>query len=586
MIDEIVVTNVALIRHASFQPSSGLTVLTGETGAGKTALLSAISLLIGQKADISRIREGADALCVEARLYGVAPARDAKNTSNNTSSPSQNSSTIPSASPSGANDSSADSEEETIVMRKVDACGRSKSELNGHMCTLQALSATVGETIDICGQHAHQRLLNAAYHEQLLDSWQKHSIEPLLQQYKSAFMRYHAACDNLKRITARANVAQEGIDAATYVIQQIDTIAPQPGEYEQLEARYAKALHTKELLTNLQAVHAAILGDNHIHDELVSCSQALSSIASFDASYKELIERLDACCIEVDDIAEAVRKHIDNVSLDPQQLEDMRLRLQSFQSLMRNWGPAMEHVFARYQKAQDLLARAHTSKDDIARAKNEQEEAKQALMVAGRALAAERKRLAPLLSRAITHELRALDMPASTVQISCEDMPFDAWTNHGSTRVEIMYQSGHELACRPLKKIASGGEISRVMLAIKVVQGASDDSATLIFDEVDAGIGGAAAHAVARVLARLAKTHQVIVVTHEAQVAAYASVHIRVEKHGLDVPETRICTLDETQRVRELARMLSGDNSPVALTHAQKMLDDAKADTLTDEHVL
>lgn len=550
VIDEISVSNLALIREAHLQFSEGLTVLTGETGAGKTALLTALKLLLGARGHARMVRQGEPFLRVEARVTRSFLQND--ETSDMTSD-------------------EAVSDEVCIVARTVDAQGRSRAEVNNRMATLQHIFETCEPLIDLCGQHEHQRLLDPKTHEALLDAHAASSIADPHARYQEAYVAHQQAKKRLEDLQTRASVTQDGIDAARYVIARIDEVAPREGEYEELSSRLSQALHAQEILTSLTRAYGHLADDEGIHDELSEVMQTIEGLLSVDESLEEVYKRLDACTTELDDIAQTIHSKLDAIDLDPLMLEKLQERMRAYKTLLRNWGPEVHHVFERYKKAQVLMRRAQVSTEDITRATQEVCCAKTKLEEAARKLSSARKEAARPLSHAITQEIHTLEMPASTITFDVEDLPFAQWTKKTCNRVEIMYQPGTKLAPLPLKAIASGGEISRVMLAVKVVLGTSDDTPTLVFDEIDAGIGGVAAAATAHTLARLAKTHQVIVVTHLAQVAAYADTHILVEKHGVQAPYTTVRELTDDERVEELARMLSGEVSDVARSHAQEL---------------
>lgn len=546
VIDEISVSNLALIREAHLQFSEGLTVLTGETGAGKTALLTAMKLLLGARGHARMVRQGEHFLRVEARVTRSS-LQDDEDTSDEAS------------------------DEACIVARTVDAQGRSRAEVNNRMATLQHLFETCEPLIDLCGQHEHQHLLDPRTHEGLLDAYATSSIEEPYAHYQEAYVDYQQAKKRLENLQTRASLTQDGIDAARYVIARIDEVAPREGEYEVLSSRLSKALHAQEILTSLTRAYGCLADDEGIHDELSEVIQTIEGLLSVDESMEEVYKRLDACTTELDDIAQTIHAKLDAIDLDPHVLENLQERMRAYKMLLRNWGPEVHDVFDRYKKAQVLMRRAQVSTEDITRATHELSCAKTKLEEAAYKLSSVRKEAARPLSRAITEEIHTLEMPASTITFDVEDLPFERWTKKSCNRVEIMYRPGIHLAPLPLKAIASGGEISRVMLAVKVVLGTSDNTPTLVFDEIDAGIGGVAATASAHTLARLAKTHQVIVVTHLAQVAAYADTHVLVEKHGIGAPYTTIRELTEHERIEELARMLSGEVSDVARRHAQEL---------------
>ncbi len=540
MIDELFVRNVALIREATIAPAPGLTVLTGETGAGKTALLSAIKLLVGERADATAVREGADALEVEARVF----VRDGD--------------------PDGC-----------VVRRRVEAAGRGRVQIDGHMASVRELAATVGSTIDLCGQHEHQRLLDPAMHVSLLDAWASDSIGPVHEAYAAALAEARAAAKELERIVEMSRAANERLDEAAFVLRRIDEVHPSQEEYDELEAALPRAEHAETLLRAAGGAHEEITGDGGAADALGDAISWLRGASNYDAALDDLADRLESSLIDIEDVASELRDYRDSVDLDPDELEQMQSRMASFQGLMRTYGPRMADVLERRAQAAELVSAAQDGGERQRAAQKALDAAEAKLARAAEALDAARKKAAPLLARAVSEQMARLHMGSAELSVQMERLPRKQWTSVGPSRVELLYRPGAGLTARPLRRIASGGEVSRVMLACKVVLGEADATETLVFDEVDAGVGGATAVALAQVLADLARTHQVIVVTHLAQVAVMGSCHYLVSKSEGDVPETSLVEISGEERVAEIARMLSGDTSETSLAHAREMLASA-----------
>ena len=439
MIDELHVQDVALIRDATITPAAGLTVLTGETGAGKSALLSSVKLLMGERADAGAVREGADALVVEGRFY--------------------------------ADDLGPDG---MVVRRRV------------------------GSTIDLCGQHEHQKLLAQGSHTELLDAWAKEAIAEPKERYVEALKAATAAAKELKRVEEMSRTARERLEEAEFVVRRIDAVNPQEGELEELEDELPRAEHAETLMRSAEGAREALSGDEGAIDLISSALSELQDAERFDGSLHSLASSLESALIDLEDVSAELRDYVDKV--------------------------------------------------DAAEA---------ALAVAADELDSVRKTAAPELSRAVTAQMAYLEMGSAELEVEVERLPRNAWTHEGPSKVELLY--------RP----AQG------MTALKVVLGEADSTETLVFDEVDAGVGGATAVALASVLARLAETHQVIVVTHLAQVAVRGERHYLVSKSGADesgIPITSITEIDGTRRVQEIARMLSGDVGEASMAHAREML--------------
>lgn len=540
MIDELHVRNVALIRDASIEPAAGLTVLTGETGAGKTALLSSIKLLVGERADAGMVREGAPALEVEGRLF------------------------LP-----------GDDEDGTVVRRRVGADGRGRVDVDGHMASVRELARRVGATVDLCGQHEHQRLLSVQTHVDMLDSWAGAPAADALGAYREALAAAEAASSELERVREMGRATGERLDEAAFVLRRIDEVDPREGELEELEARLPRAEHGEALMEAASGARELLSGDGGACDSLGDTVRALSDAARFDPALGSWAKALESSLIDVEDVASELRDYADGLDFDPEELERLQGRLARLEGLRRAYGPSMADVLRRRDEAREVVEAASDGGELERRAAEELRRREAALAEAADALDAVRAEAAPRLARAVSEQMAFLEMGSAELVVSQERLPRAEWTRSGASRVEFLYRPGAGLTARPLRKIASGGEVSRVMLACKVVLGEADDCETLVFDEVDAGVGGATAVALASVLARLAATHQVIVVTHLAQVAVAAERHYLVRKSEGEsgVPETSLVEISGEDRVAEVSRMLSGDTGEASRDLAREMLE-------------
>lgn len=545
MIDELYVKDIALIREARLYPSAGLTAITGETGAGKTALLSALKLLAGERGDASMVREGASGLAVQARLF----PRDAQG--------------------AGADESGV------VVERTVSADGRSRVHLDGAIAPVGKLAQDVGTTIDLCGQHEHQHLLKSVNHLGMLDAWIGQAVQQPLQEYRDALRAMEDAQTEVDRIEDVQRMGEGQVDQARYVLDHIDGAHVVPGEYEELCATVQKAENAEALVMGAEGVCSALSGDGGVLDALGSAMGYLDAVCTVDAGLAPVAQSLQEAGYIVEDVARDVRRYRDSLDFDLGALSDMQERMAQLQGLLRTWGPTMDQVLAARDEAASTVAAVENSEGQMAAAREHLAQAREALQKAGDALHALRAQAAPQFAHEVTAQMARLDLQDASLECSVEKRDLDQWGRSGPSKVEFMFKSGRAISARPLAKIASGGEISRVMLAIKVVLGGSDQVQTLVFDEVDAGVGGAAARSLAEVIVDLASTHQVIVVTHLAQIAAPAQVHYVVSKTAGEDPRTVLEAVSGEERVAEIARMLSGDDSPESLAHARQLLKSA-----------
>lgn len=541
MIDQMHVCDVALIHDATIEPAGGLTVLTGETGTGKTALLSSIKLLVGERADASAVREGADGLCVEGRFF------------------------VRGGDPDGC-----------VVRRRVSADGRGRVEIDGHMASVRELASGVGSTVDLCGQHEHQRLLAVQTHVEMLDAWAGESVAAPLAAYQEALAAAKDAAAELERIRELGRATGEKLEEAAFALRRIDEVDPQEGELQELEDALPRAEHGEALVEAASGAHALLAGDEGACDAIGSAVRALQDASRYDARLGGFAESLESALIDVEDVASELRSYADEVEFDPESLEAMHARMSQLQGLLRAFGPRMEDVLARRQEAREFVEAAGDGGEADRRARGEVQRAEALLARCADALDEARAKAAPELARRVSEQMGRLQMGSAELVVTQERLPRAEWGRRGPSHVEFLYRPGAGLTARPLRRIASGGEVSRVMLACKVALGEADGCDTLVFDEVDAGVGGATAVALAGVLADLARSHQVIVVTHLAQVAVLAQRHYLVSKSAGDVPQTSIAQIEGEDRVAEVARMLSGDASELSLAHAREMLAAAR----------
>lgn len=554
MIDEIHVENLALIRSATLTPCAGLTVLTGETGAGKTALLSACKLLIGERASAQMVRDGEDSLVVSGRFFVKDVAAETEATL-----------------------STGETERDIVVTRRVSADGRSRVTLNGAMASATQLTQMLSPVVDLCGQHEHQRLLKPTNHVAFLDAWAKDRVEAAKAQYKAAFLAAKEAQAAFDRVQSAASASSTQLDEARFVLRTINEVNPVLGEYEQLTDSLAKAEHAEALIRGAEGAHQALSSEEGgALDALNSAIYMLDQAGRFDESLLAYAKSLREAVYLAEDVAADVRTYCDSIDFDESELARMQERTSALQRLLRSYGPGMEDVLAARDQAETIVNAMDDSKQRLQAAQDAVNQAELVLVKAADALDEARQAVAPRFEQAVYEQMKRLCMGSARLVCSFERQARNVWTKSGPSSVEFLFCPGAEMSPRPLARIASGGEVSRVMLALRVVLGQSDTAETLIFDEVDAGVGGATAVALAQVLVDLAKTRQVLVVTHLPQVAVHAQCHYVVKKADSTVPETTITPVQGVDRVNEIARMLAGEESQAACAHAAELLAQAQ----------
>lgn len=541
MIDEIQVENLALIRKVSMAPSEGLTVLTGETGAGKTALLTACKLLMGFRADKGSVREGSDAARVAGRFFLSAE----------------------------------EGERELVATRSVSVDGRSRATIDGSMASASELASTIAPSIDLCGQHEHQRLMEPTSHGLLLDAWAADEVGEALAAYRAAYAQAMEARRDYDRVREARSASAASLEEARFTLRQIDGVGLIEGEYDDLVAYLDKAEHAEVLARAAHGAYAGLSGEGAALDGVSAAVEALSEGARFDEGLGAFEQSLREASYILEDVAREMLSYRDAIEYDPDELARSQERLAALQGLMRSYGPRFEDVVARRDEAASLISMVDDADERERRAQRVLEAAEERLSRAAVLLHEARCAAAPRFAEAVSSVMSRLEMGTASLTCAVDLLPRESWGRTGASNVEFFFRPGAGMSDRPLARIASGGEISRVMLAVHVVLGERDEVSTLVFDEVDAGVGGATAVALAAVLSDLSRTHQVIVVSHLPQVAVAADTHYVVEKTKDDVPETLLRCVSGEEREREIARMLSGSVTETSLAHARELLEEA-----------
>jgi DNA repair protein RecN (Recombination protein N) len=539
VIEELHVKDLALIEDVWLEFAAGMTVMSGETGAGKTALVGALKLLLGERADAGAVRAGQPEAVVEGRF----------------------------AEASG---------EEIVARRRVGSDGRSRCTLDGQMATVGALSERLGPLVDLHGQHEHQALLSSSTHVAYLDRWAGAEAAIELAAYRSARAEHAAALHALTELEERQARASQNADYYRFVADEIDKVGPTSGEDATLEARLPALQHGEQLAAAADGAVEALRGDGGAIDAVATAASSLARAEGIDPALDALVGQLSEASALVDDASAELRAYRDRVEHDSEALDEVLERLGQLSGLKRKYGPDLDSVIAARAEAASALSVRERGDEEFERARAALEAARAAVSIAAERLDSVRRRAAPEFVDALGAAVSDLAMSGSRFEVAFGDLPFDSWTLDGSYRVEFLYAPAPGQPARSLARIASGGELSRVMLALKGVLGEADTVRTLVFDEVDAGIGGATAHTVGRRLHALSRTHQVIVVTHLAQVAAYADRQLVVEKSlTRDGATTTVRSVEGVEREAEIARMLSGNDSTASITHARELLAEA-----------
>jgi DNA repair protein RecN (Recombination protein N) len=538
---ELRITGLGVIDDLDLELHPGLNVLTGETGAGKTMVTVGLSLALGARGAASLVRDGAPAARIQARFD--APEDDE----------------------GWAEDG------EVILARSIGADGKSAARIGGQLATASALARLGGALVELHGQHQAERLTDPAQQTAFLDRFAGDRHLVALAAYRESFEEWGRVADDLERLRANARDREREADLLAYQVNEIQAVGPQPDESARLGAEEARLSHVERLLEETGTAEAALSGDDGVQDRLASAAAALELAAGLDPDGADLAARARALSAETTEIARDVRAYRESLAADPARLEEVRSRMASLKALQRKYGETEADVRAFEAGAAARLEELSGSDDR----RKELEARADALAEAAAERAARvtkgRVKAGPALAEAVGAELDQLGMPGARVEVALDPLPALGFT--GAERAELRFSPGPGQALRTLAKTASGGELSRTMLACRSVLVDLDAIPTLVFDEVDAGIGGAAGLAVGRRLARLAQGRQVIVVTHLPQIACFADLHVQVRKDG---GTATVRELDDRERVGELSRMLAGlAESDSAVSHAEELLEEA-----------
>ena len=556
MIEEIHAENIALIRSVDLQPAESLTVITGETGAGKSALLASCRLLMGERAERDMVRDGEDEALVQGCFLYEKDSLSADN-------PLAEHAPVSEGSP----------EIEVVVTRRVTKECRSRVKIDSELASVGDLSKTIGATIDLCSQHDQQKLMNVASQRGLLLSWGADVLGDLPQDYATSFQRTADARAHLEEIQELKRTSDEKVERARFVLDQIEKVDPRVEDYEELTRVLNTSENAEALKRATEDANEALSGEDGVLDRLTASIQVLDSASTYDESLGSHANSLREASYLIEDVARDIATYASSIELDVSELEFFQARVADYQTLMRTYGPELSDVIARAEKERQIVD-AHENSDLLEEeAERELTRAREELMQVAGEFARCLSQLAPQFTDEVTEHMQELNMGSAELVCAVEDLPEDGWTAEMPVRIEFLFKPTSGMQARPLSKIASGGELSRVMLSIHAVMGEKDQISTLVFDEIDAGVGGAVAKSLAELLRKLARTHQVLVVTHLPQVAAVADKHYVVEKAEQDgFAETHLREVKGEEKVSEIARMLSGSTTDTSLAHARELL--------------
>ena len=561
MLVQLTISNFAIIGHLEIHFKPGLNILSGETGAGKSIIINAVNLILGGRASAELIRSGAEEARVEALFH--LP--------------------LPSPVSSLLEEMDVPFHGELLIKRHLSREGRNRIVINGSMATLQMLSRLGQMMISISGQHEHQLLLKPDNHLALLDDFSGLADER--ESLSDAFNEHQALKEKRDALKKEIREKEERQDLAKFQREEIEKAVLQPGEDMALEAEKKKLLYAEKLMEEVREAYGTLYEkDNSVLSSLGQSLRKLERGADLEERLKAIVKALASAKAEIEESAMELRELQRGIVMDPRRLEEVEERLQLIHKLKRKYGAPIEEILQLKDRLAEMMDNLDQRKEELGRMECRIEEAEKALVAKATLLSRKRRQAAGRFEDSVKEELALLSLGGIRFEVQFQD-PIESLKAgreelmrklkaEGLDRVEFMLSPNVGEDLKPLSKIASGGELSRIMLAMKTILARSSSVETIVFDEVDSGIGGATAEVVGDKLRSLAGYHQILCITHLPQIASKGMTHFMVEKQVVEGrTATMISELDYEDRVKEIARLLGGKKvSQKAVAHARELL--------------
>ncbi len=560
MLKHLYIRNFAIIDELELDFNSGMTALTGETGAGKSILLGALNLVLGDRADNDSIKQGSEFAEIVAefdiqKLDNVSAWLVAQE---------------------------LNTDEECILRRRIAKDGRSRAYVNSTPVNLQIIRELAEMLIDIHGQHEHQSIMKSTVQRQLLDDYANHL--PLLETVSNLYVELKLVEDQLQHLQQTSNDQNDRLDLLRFQTQELDALALEENEYQSLNSQHKRMANAEKLQTTVeQAVFMLSEDENtNIQSALAHILGSLAGISDLDPKLSPVSEMLSEALVQIDESVSLLQNYSDNIDIDPSQLAKTEQRIQSILDLARKHRVEADELQALHEKLQKELNDIDHVDERLDELSKEQNQLEEKYIQASNKLTESRKKAIARLNKKITQSMQTLGMNGGKFEISIEPVASKR-SAFGLDQIEFTVTANAGQACKPIARVASGGELARISLAIQMIIANSSKIPSLIFDEVDSGVGGGIAEIVGQHLRILGQSstdrgNQVICITHLPQVASQAHHHLRVEKQTLKKRTTsQVVTLDDEQRRQEIARMLSGvEITEQSLAHADEMLERAQ----------
>lgn len=553
MLKTLSIENIAVIEKADIEFSKGFNVLTGETGAGKSIVVDSINAILGERTSKEIVRAGSDNAFVTAYFEDINS--EVKQKLNEFDIPCEDDGTL-------------------MLSRKISAQGKSTCRINGNVCTVSMLKEVGNLLVNIHGQHDSQTLLNADYHYMFVDMYG--SLDSTLNEYKQSFKQLLSVRKLLKTLTMDADERDRQIELLDYQIKELTDADIKVGEWDELKKRKNLILNSQSLLQSLNSALAAFNGSDDysgITTLLSTAVKELGTVSDVDSDIKVVYDKAEALIDSVEVVKDALIDKINNIEFEPEELDKVEERLNFYYTFSNKYGETEKDMLYYLDEAVKKRAAFENSEEELAKLNAQYDDVFNQTVALAEKLSEQRKAAAEKLGAEICKQLEFLDMPKIKFTTSFERGNLSA---NGWDKIEFLIATNVGESAKPLAKIASGGELSRIMLAIKSIIAQKDSIDTLIFDEIDTGVSGKASRKIGLKLKELGVFTQVICVTHSAQIASVADSHFLIEKNvENDRTYTDVTVLDYDGRKNELARIMGGINATASLLQsAEELLND------------
>ena len=555
MLRHLTISNIALIDKLSLDFEEGFSALTGETGAGKSILIEAVGLALGERAYRESIRTGAQKGSVEA-LFTVQEGTPAAEY---------------------LLEHELYDGEEVVLYRELYMSGKSVCRINGTLVSAAELK-TVGDLlVDMHGQHAHQSLLNDKTHLGLLDAFAESDRDGLLTRMQQDRRQALDARSAREKLQSSLKERARRLDVIAYELKEIDSAQLQPGEEEQLETRKKQLQNFAAIEENLQAAYDALYEEQGALNQISEAKRCLSALGEYGEEYQAAAQQTEEAYYSLEDVAYSLRDALNGLSFDPNALDEIESRLYQIEQLKRKYGANIEEILEYGETLRAEQAELLGGEDRLTELEQAEQAAISAFTADARLLSERRKAGANRLKQAIEANLKDMGMPFASFSAGFSPLSPEDLSENGVDEMSFLFSANKGEPEKPLVRVASGGEISRVMLAFKAALSHADAIDTLIFDEIDTGISGLIANSVAKKMQELSRAHQLLCVTHLAQIAARADRQYYIYKETLgESTRSAVKPLSEEERPAELARIMGSVNDPLAIQHARNLLRSAR----------